>query len=565
MFFSVVRKTVLLCLAVFAQQGCALETERTPDRATDRIGRWGYDMWLWDETLTCFGRARQAGLHEFWNGNTGWPDDYARPARDYAGARRAFDAAFDLHARWFREYLESPQKQIDNWLLDHARAASRHDVDRVEFTQTSIERAREWLLKVEVRKETTWSILNEGWNLVSSVSLQYYQQDSKQKDPRAQYGRALLLLDRGNAYEAICALERLIESGLAEEIVQQDKKSAQDYYATLALAHSECGEFGEAVLCLDQAIRLDPENKRLYLDRAMAYFETGELEASLADYLSYGLHPSGALIDLPEVTEFGTGIARGIAQGGTEALQDFAPNLLSSAYGLSQGLWAFVTAPIDTSVEFCQAASTCVEVIRQSSGEELIEMVAPELAELASKWDSISSKEKGYLTGVIIGKYGVDIFAGAACVKGVRAYRDLKRANAALTLETLAQNRGGQRAALLAVQERHLAFRKSYIERLTLEPDKQGKHILGHQFYLEPLNRSIWTHPDPEGMIKQLSGTGRHVRGIYGSPDFVEIVECGEIIGLRVIAETGEQLPTTRAKIHYSRKGAHIVPADPAK
>jgi filamentous hemagglutinin len=48
-----------------------------------------------------------------------------------------------------------------------------------------------------------------------------------------------------------------------------------------------------------------------------------------------------------------------------------------------------------------------------------------------------------------------------------------------------------------------------------------------------------------------------------GQPGFRERVNFGTIIGNFVDDDTGRSYPTTNGIIHYSKKGAHIVPSNP--
>lgn len=48
-----------------------------------------------------------------------------------------------------------------------------------------------------------------------------------------------------------------------------------------------------------------------------------------------------------------------------------------------------------------------------------------------------------------------------------------------------------------------------------------------------------------------------------GKPGFKEVVNCGEFIGYKVDKETGKKIATSWGKIHYSKKGTHIVPRKP--
>jgi RHS repeat-associated protein len=94
-----------------------------------------------------------------------------------------------------------------------------------------------------------------------------------------------------------------------------------------------------------------------------------------------------------------------------------------------------------------------------------------------------------------------------------------------------------------------------------LHGDAQGKHIPGHKNY--QTGKSILTHPDPQGLLDQYAGTGNPLRGTYGQPGYRERVNFGEVIGIYVDETTGARTPTTNGVIHYSGRGAHIVPARP--
>lgn len=50
---------------------------------------------------------------------------------------------------------------------------------------------------------------------------------------------------------------------------------------------------------------------------------------------------------------------------------------------------------------------------------------------------------------------------------------------------------------------------------------------------------------------------------VPGSISYKEIVNFGEVIGYAIDKETGAQTATTWGKIHYGKKGLHIVPVNP--
>lgn len=58
-------------------------------------------------------------------------------------------------------------------------------------------------------------------------------------------------------------------------------------------------------------------------------------------------------------------------------------------------------------------------------------------------------------------------------------------------------------------------------------------------------------------LIEEKAGTGRW------EGDHKEVVDFGVVIGSFRDQHSGRLTPTTRGTIHYSKKGAHIVPARP--
>ena len=76
--------------------------------------------------------------------------------------------------------------------------------------------------------------------------------------------------------------------------------------------------------------------------------------------------------------------------------------------------------------------------------------------------------------------------------------------------------------------------------------------------------RSLLTHPDPQALLDAYTGTGTGNRLPKGQPGFTEFFDTrGEIIGIYRDEDSGIEMPTTRGRIHYSKHGAHIVPAPP--
>lgn len=321
--------------------------------------------------------------------------------------------------------------------------------------------------------------------------------------------------------------------------------------------------YGDAIVSLTEAISKNPSLKNAYLERAAAYFELGEFDLSLNDFLSSKIHSKPWPAKANDLLSFSVGLSKGLLKGGAEGAVEFIPNLLSSLHGLGHGLWAIASDPLQTSYEFAEAAMACIQYVKEHTPKEALIKMVPELQELLTKWEVLDDVEKGIVTGNLIGKHGVGLFGGAGLSKGIKAYRELRRANNLLTFETFGLSER-HKAFLKAEAIRKLDARKAILKNpsLKIEWDKQGKHLLQHKNF--QISRSILEHPDPEALIRKFAGKGiKDTTHLPGNPGYKEIVNFKEFIGYHVERATGEKIPTSWGKIHYSRNGAHIVPTRP--
>jgi len=93
-----------------------------------------------------------------------------------------------------------------------------------------------------------------------------------------------------------------------------------------------------------------------------------------------------------------------------------------------------------------------------------------------------------------------------------------------------------------------------------LHEGQQGKHIEGAKNYTQ--SRSTLT-ADPRALLQQFAGRGLQMGRVpVGQAGSKEVFDAGKIIGT-YRTQAGLSAPTTRGMIHYSNKGAHIVPAAP--
>lgn len=95
-----------------------------------------------------------------------------------------------------------------------------------------------------------------------------------------------------------------------------------------------------------------------------------------------------------------------------------------------------------------------------------------------------------------------------------------------------------------------------------IEEGKQGKHILGHDNYIEGRSYLTVDTNEIQELINKYAGTGRLQRDGQGHWNHKEVVTMGKNIGVYKDLK-GKKLPTNIATIHYSKKGVHVVPAKP--
>lgn len=372
--------------------------------------------------------------------------------------------------------------------------------------------------------------------------------------PRLYWERGLVHYHRGEAEEFLRDVRSLMDAtNGTSPLLDSPAYAKQGEMYLLACSYAE------AVNALTTAIAKDKSNKDAYFLRAQAYFELGQFDAAIGDFLESGFHSTP--VSGENYFQFASGLLVGSLQGGAESFCDLIPSLLSTIHGLANNLWAFALDPCQVSKEVVETATALFSYLYTHKTNEILAAMAPEIAELIRNWDSLTSYQKGEGAGFVIGKYGVDILAFEGVAAGAKYYKALKNASALATLETVAK--GGASSKKVMAQATRCAERRAGLcqpGKIRIEDAKQGKHIPGyHNFDPE---KSIWTHPDPQGLLDRFAGTGRRVRGeAFGEAGYKEIVDFGEEVGKVCISEDKKIWATTTwGQIHYSKSGAHIVP-----
>jgi tetratricopeptide (TPR) repeat protein len=350
----------------------------------------------------------------------------------------------------------------------------------------------------------------------------------------------------------------------AESLKLREKLLNSKIYQKQGESQLEVGLYHEAIATLTKSIQKDSMNKESYFSRAAAYFEIGDFASAIADYLTSEIISTNTQI--PQVSsEFSSALLKGIVDGGKEAAVEFVPSLCNTAHGLGKSLWCFMQQPIDTTAHFCHTSYKAGEAVLEyfkTLDQTKIDHIADEVVQLYNTYDSLSDSEKGNAIGYCIGKYGVDIFAGATTYKCANALKNLKNANRACNLEAMIASPASREAMVTAAMQ-HAAEREAFFKNVKIHWDKQNKHIPGKHNY--ELEKSTFEHNDAQGLLTNFAGKGKAANNMtVGSPGYRERIDFGEFIGYYISdSDKTLKIPTSKGIIHYSKSGAHIIPANP--
>lgn len=378
--------------------------------------------------------------------------------------------------------------------------------------------------------------------------------------PKIYYERGMLNMHSGDTEAALEDIQSLMKMANTDQYKNASLLNSEMYHQE-GQAYAELGQYDKAIVALTEAINRDPNNKGAYFHRAGAYFEIGQFDTALQDFIlsDKKLQNSGSFPTL----EFETALSLGLLRGTAEAALDFVPSMCHSTYGLGRTLWTCATEPVQSYKNFAKCsweAANAFKTYCQTVDWNTIEGYSQQLYDLYKRYDSLSDQEKGDLIGYTLAKYGTDFFLGVKTVKAVGAYKKLREANQLCNLEAALS--ASTRESITLEATAHAKKRCEFFKNVKIVWDEQNKHVPGKHNYLE--GRSIFAHNDPESLLRKYAGKGVPKRGTLGDPGYIELVDFEESIGIWVCKNNQKPATqTTKGKIHYSKKGAHIVPEHP--
>ncbi len=207
------------------------------------------------------------------------------------------------------------------------------------------------------------------------------------------------------------------------------------------------GYYNQAIQDLGKAIETNPTNPLPYLERGIAHFGLGQYDRSLEDYRQFTAQAQAHKCDQLSIPEFSLGVAKGLPRG---------------VYESGKGFFLFMTdlvkCPIQTSGQIFDSVTTLVHLVRNDEWGVVAEALSPEMHQLVTQWDTLSSEKKGELAGYAVGKHGADILAPGALLKvaskSIKSAQELAAickniqiAQETLVLETAAEIGNGAKIA----------------------------------------------------------------------------------------------------------------------
>lgn len=238
--------------------------------------------------------------------------------------------------------------------------------------------------------------------------------------------------------------------------------------------------YKEAISLFTQAIEKNPNSRDSYIERAMSYFETNQIELAIQDYQSakklaipppfraeccMHINPTPSRFTPENNIEYSQGLVVGALDGIKNSVIELVPSICTGGRDILKGVWAFACAPKEVSQEMITASFAIGQFIRSNNANDCFECVVPELRQLSTSWDELTDYSRGRAIGYILGKYGADIFLPVGAIfKGVNKVKALRRANTMLTLELCAASEL-KKAKILEETVQLLALREAALTK----------------------------------------------------------------------------------------------------
>ncbi|MBU6446885.1 MAG: tetratricopeptide repeat protein, partial [Verrucomicrobia bacterium] len=274
----------------------------------------------------------------------------------------------------FDIYVSQDIEEIGQRLAEWRTCQSEYAAKQIACYEPILNRKSAALREKQAYYPIVQNILSTRLNDIASACEQIYTfcMENHGHTTSACYERGLIYYDQGKYLESVNDISKVIDR-------QDDVFSQLDYLLIAGKSYSNVGLYNEAIAALNQLLAQDPKNKEALLERAVVYFETGNFDQSIEDFLSSGLQSKA--LDSSRI-DFATGFWSGATEGFKEFSTEFFPSLLSTARGLgSVALW-IVSDPLGFSEEMYNACHNFIQFLSHHPLPEIVEAMSPQLKAL---------------------------------------------------------------------------------------------------------------------------------------------------------------------------------------
>lgn len=271
-------------------------------------------------------------------------------------------------------------------------------------------------LLVEEQNKAHFSFENAEEEIIGIFHSIYDNCIKKHRNRWSYYQRGLIYFHQGHIEKALRDIKALLETTESNQLPPK-------LYFEKGSMESELGLYHDAIESLNIAIDKDPMNKDSYFERAAVYFELGDFDRSLEDYLRSGVELEVLTQSEGNLWDFSVGFARGAKNGVVVASGEFIPSILSSARGIGQFLWTMLENPIENSKMLAMSTIDLYTYLKTCDKAELAQILVPEMYELVIEWDNLPFSKRGEIAGYCLGKYGTDILLPVAVLKGANSVK----------------------------------------------------------------------------------------------------------------------------------------------
>jgi tetratricopeptide (TPR) repeat protein len=363
-----------------------------------------------------------------------WVTDFLKYRDSYSRYRRKFEYLLE----WTEDnladisiYIKQDIQEI-NLKIESLQTSNDPDLKAIQLYQSYLDRKNSYLKDITKAVPLIQSTLNHGFAEITCLCEKLYTLCIEQhNDQNSFYERGLTYYDQGKFLESIADVSKFLDTG--QMIPNSD--NASDLFLAQGKCYSDLALYNEAIEALTNAIHANSENREAYLERAAAYFELGDFDNSIQDFLTSGYRTTP--LDSSKL-DYAVGFFAGAYSVLKDAFVEFFPGLLNSAKGLSTAIWSLAISPEQFSEDVWNACSSFIQFISNHPTPEILEAISPKLRTLFYDRDSLTSYEIGEYLGHLISKNGIEFFAAVGAMK---AYREMRKANMIMTLETLATSK----------------------------------------------------------------------------------------------------------------------------